>query len=298
MDESSRFWNQIDRKLVCIFAKASASIHWSQYSRQSMHSRSWICSASHCQLGPTQRENMRENLNFLFPAFFGNETCICLKMRSRRWLKLEKAIPRLQMCGDCLVRASKTIGKERKQTEQLLGPTRHAGFVTSPSSSLQFGSVRRMGSPNGIAVRLAKRIAVSCRWNRKTSWCETHTFFARTEPLDTGHTAHCATFWRGRFRIWKILASLRRQPHYPSERRVVSNETVSNVMGCAGCVQTCLLHTTSCFFHGSCGGHGDWTVLAASTVHQSVSKDVPPLNWIELIQWESFMLHLRHVRLE
>ena len=60
-----------------------------------------------------------------------------------------KAIPRLQMCGNCLVRASKTNGgtrKRRNQTELLIGPTPHAGLATIPSSSLRVGSVRGLDS--------------------------------------------------------------------------------------------------------------------------------------------------------
>ena len=59
---------------------------------------------------------------------------------------LVKAIPRLHVCGNCLVRASKTIGGTKKQTELLIGPTHHAGLATIPSSSLRVGPVRRLDS--------------------------------------------------------------------------------------------------------------------------------------------------------
>ena len=55
------------------------------------------------------------------------------------------------------------------------------------------------GSPSacGIAVRIfARRIVVSCRRYRKTSWSETCTSFARSRRLDARRSAHhCVALW-------------------------------------------------------------------------------------------------------
>ena len=48
-----------------------------------------------------------------------------LKMKLRRRPTLVKAIPRLQMCGICLVTASKTIGGTHKQTGLQTTPAHH-----------------------------------------------------------------------------------------------------------------------------------------------------------------------------
>ena len=67
-------------------------------------------------------------------------------MKHRRRPTLVKVFPRLQRCGYCLVRASKTTGGTRKQTDLLIGPAQQAGLATIPSSSLRVGSVRRLDS--------------------------------------------------------------------------------------------------------------------------------------------------------
>ena len=61
-----------------------------------------------------------------------------------------KAIQRLQMCGKCLVKALKTIGKTGKQTEQVIGPTHHAGLATIQLTLTPFffNDSRDVGSSN------------------------------------------------------------------------------------------------------------------------------------------------------
>ena len=66
-------------------------------------------------------------------------------MGLRRKPTLVKTIPRLQMCGNYLVRDWKTIGRTRRQTKRLVGPTHHAGLATIPSSFLRNGSALRLG---------------------------------------------------------------------------------------------------------------------------------------------------------
>ena len=70
-----------------------------------------------------------------------------LNLKLRSWPTLVEASPRLQMCGNCLVRASKTIGRTGQTDGQLIRPTHHAGLATIPSSFLRVGSARRLGSP-------------------------------------------------------------------------------------------------------------------------------------------------------
>ena len=67
---------------------------------------------------------------------------------------------RLHMCGNCLVRASKTIGVTRKQAERLMGSTHHAGLATIPSSSLRIGAVHLLSPP--------------CLWDRDQTVGETN----------------------------------------------------------------------------------------------------------------------------
>ena len=68
------------------------------------------------------------------------------EMKVRRWSTRTKAIPRRLIGRYCLMRTSKTIGRERKQTERLIGHAHHVGLVTIPSSLLRIGSVRHLES--------------------------------------------------------------------------------------------------------------------------------------------------------
>ena len=67
-------------------------------------------------------------------------------MRPRKLPTFVRALPRLQICGNCLEQVSKTNGKMRKQKELLTAPPRHIGLAMIPSLLLQAGFMRRLDS--------------------------------------------------------------------------------------------------------------------------------------------------------
>ena len=93
-----------------------------------------------------------------------------LEIKLRKGLTLVKAIPRLQMCGNCLVRVSRAIGGTRKEMGLLMGPTHNAGFASIPSSFLRVGSTLSMGSP--------------CTWDRDQITGETNCCIVRVTSKD------------------------------------------------------------------------------------------------------------------
>ena len=96
-------------------------------------SRSWICSVNRCQL-PVQRENMCVKSNPPGPSVVWKRNLSAWRLCPRKLLTLVRAIPRLQMCGNCLERVSKTTGKIRKQN--LAGSVRRLDSL-SPRSQDQ-----------------------------------------------------------------------------------------------------------------------------------------------------------------
>ena len=67
-------------------------------------------------------------------------------MHPRKILTLVKALPRPQICGNCLESVSKTNGKMRKQKELLTAPPCHIDLAMIPSLLLQPGFMCRLDS--------------------------------------------------------------------------------------------------------------------------------------------------------
>ena len=124
----------------------SFRLHKSQFSNQSMFFpvldllREPLSAAAH-----TAGEHVRKlgssgafSCSYVEPAY--------VKKILRRRPTLVKAIPRLQMCGNCLVRTSRTTGRTKYETGRLNGPIHPARIPPIPSSSLPVGSVCHLGS--------------------------------------------------------------------------------------------------------------------------------------------------------
>ena len=126
-----------------------------QPSHQIMPARSWICSVSRCRLRRIQRANMCGHSSPPVFQLFGSGMPV-LKMKFRK-PTLAKEFPRLQMCGDCLVKNAKNGWRDEKTESQLKGAADCSHTSCWPCDDPIFIAPSWFSAPPGLTLPVGSR---------------------------------------------------------------------------------------------------------------------------------------------